>query len=55
MLTRTVPALAGMSFLFSLIYLGLTVYFFMLLSRATNALERIAAAMESKNPTDGKS
>ncbi|MGE5484703.1 MAG: hypothetical protein ACM3X4_06780 [Ignavibacteriales bacterium] len=50
MVLRT--AFTGMSFLLGLVYLGLIVYFFVLLSRATNALERIASALVSRNPEE---
>ncbi len=39
---------SGIGFLFRLVYLGLFIYFFVLATRATTALEKIASALESK-------
>ncbi|NPV71490.1 MAG: hypothetical protein HPY55_12730 [Firmicutes bacterium] len=53
MFART--AFSGMGLLFGLVYIALIVYFFVLVSRATTALERIASALESKDqPTEHK-
>lgn len=52
LISRSFPALAGMRFLLSLVYLGVTIYFFALLSRATIALEKIASALISRPPED---
>jgi len=45
-LTRFGVALSGLGFLFSLIYLGLIIYFFILLTRLTTAVEKIASLLE---------
>ncbi len=52
MFARAMPALTGMSFLISLVYLALTAYFFVMMHRIMKALEDIATALESMKPEE---